>query len=249
MPPDGFGRIRNCAWLPEVESHPDFRHQGLGNYLLAWAESRAAELFQTGKSIHMVITNEALSEDAQRLYLQQGYEQVMAEEMRVYDLSRPVLAFDLPGGIAIYPWSAQTISRFYATYQNSFQDRPGFPGLSAEKWINNNIEYDGFRPDLSLLAQFSDEPVGFLTADAKNGLGWISQVGVVPAWRGKGVAAALIGIVLGRFKGEGFKQAALHVNVNNPSASHLYSQLGFVYHLKRARYVKEIKFRSHRELD
>ncbi len=222
--------------------HPDYRHQGLGNHLLAWAENRATEMILPGKPIQLVITNESLSEEAHRLYLQRGFEQVMAEEMRVYDLTRPIPQMDFPEGITRITWSPETAGQFFQAYQNSFQDRPGFPNPSAVEWINDNIEFAGFRPDLSVLARSSDEPVGFLTADVFSGLGWISQVGVVPAWRGKGLAKALVLEALHHYEEAGFKLVALHVNVNNLPAIKLYAQLGFAYRLKRARYVKEIKF-------
>ena len=208
---------------------------------MAWAECRAAELLQAGKSIQLVITNEALGDDAHRLYLQSGYEQIMAEEMQVYNLARPFASMEFPDGITRVAWSAETAGQFFKAYQDSFRDRPGFPNLSAQEWINGNLESEGFRPDLSVLALFSNQPVGFLTAEVFSGLGWISQVGVIPAWRGKGLARALMTETLQGFRAEGFKEAALHVNVNNPQAIHLYSQLGFVYRLTRARYVKEIK--------
>ena len=221
--------------------HPDFRRQGLGNRLLEWAECRAIELLQSGNSSQLVITNEALSEGAQRLYLARDYTLGMEEEMRVGDLTRPFPGGGFPEGINLASWSPDTAIQFYQAYCHSFQDRPGFPFPSADDWINGNNEFDGFRPTLSVLARYSEEPVGFLTADVYSGLGWISQVGVVPAWRRKGLAKALMIEALHRFSNEGFTQAALHVNVNNLAAINLYASLGFPVRLKRARFVKEIK--------
>jgi ribosomal protein S18 acetylase RimI-like enzyme len=221
--------------------HPDFRRQGLGTRLLEWAECRAGELLQHVNPNQMVITNEALSEGAQRLYLARGYTLVMEEEMRVGDLTRPFPGGGFPEGINLASWSPDMAIQFYQAYYHSFQDRPGFPSPSADDWINGNNEFDGFRPTLSVLARYLEEPVGFLTADVYSGLGWISQIGVVPAWRRKGLAKALIIEALRRFSDEGFKQVALHVNINNPSAINLYAQLGFTVRLKRARFVKVIK--------
>ncbi len=221
--------------------HPGFRRQGLGSRLMAWAENRAADLHQPGKPIQLVITNESLGEDAHRLYEKWGFEQIMAEELRVSDLTQPFPSLNFPAGITRVAWSPETALQFFQAYQDSFRDRPGFPHLSAQAWIYGNLASEGFRPTLSILAQFSGIPVGFLTAEVLSGLGWISQVGVAPAWRGKGLAKALIVETLQHFREEGFKEVALHVNVNNPQAINLYSWLGFAYRLKRARYVKEIE--------
>jgi mycothiol synthase len=245
----GDGSLVAAGWIEPLDDrrvairggvHPDFRRSGLGSRLLDWAEQRAGVLAQPGDAVQLVITNEALSEGAHALYVQRGFEQVMAEEMRLYDLARPVLPVNFPEGITLLTWSVNTAGQFFQAYHNSFRDRPGFPNPSAGEWIQDNLESEGFRPDLSWLACFSGEPAGFLTADVSYGLGWISQVGVTPAWRGRGLARALMVKALNGFKAAGFKQAALHVNVNNSAAINLYSHLGFTYHLTRARYVKII---------
>jgi ribosomal protein S18 acetylase RimI-like enzyme len=41
------------------------------------------------------------------------------------------------------------------------------------------------------------------------------------------------------FQDSGFNEAALHVNVNNPSAVQVYTGLGFISRLRRARYIKQ----------
>jgi mycothiol synthase len=245
----GDGRLVAVGWIEPLDGqrlatggcvHPDFRRAGMGSRLLDWAEQRAGALAQPGDAVQLVVTNEVLSEGAQALYVGRGFEQVMAEEMWVYDLTRPVLPVGFPEGITLLTWSADTVDQFFQAYHDSFRDRPSFPNPSAAEWVQGNLESEGFRPDLSWLACYSGEPAGFLTADVFSGLGWISQVGVTPAWRGKGLARALMVKALNRFKASGLQQAALHVNINNPTAINLYSRLGFTYRLTRARYVKEI---------
>jgi mycothiol synthase len=257
---DCDGRNTLCAFTPEAglvaagwlkfltglriafggKVHPAFRRSGMGKQLMAWAESQAVAMLPPGKTIQMLITNESLGEDAHRLYLQGGFKQVLAEEMRVYDLTRPIPSAEWPEGLSRSAWSGETAAQFFQAYQESFRDRPSFPNLAAQAWIDGNLESEGFRPELSILAQSSGKPVGFLTAEVFSGLGWISQVGVLPAWREKGLGRALIVETLQQFRNAGFKEVALHVNVNNPQAINLYSNLGFVYRLRRARYIKEI---------
>jgi GNAT superfamily N-acetyltransferase len=96
--------------------HLDFRQQGLGNHLLAWVETRAGELFPTGKPVQLGITNESVKEDAHRLYLHRGYEQVMAEEMRVCDLTRSLPFVNYPEGITRMAWSPETSRQFFLAY-------------------------------------------------------------------------------------------------------------------------------------
>ena len=72
---------------------------------------------------------------------------------------------------------------------------------------------------------------GFVTGAA----GWIVQVAVVPAARGRGIGAALAGEALGRMRAEGGAEAGLDVNVDDP-ASGLYRRLGFRAVGRPARY-------------
>jgi ribosomal protein S18 acetylase RimI-like enzyme len=64
---------------------------------------------------------------------------------------------------------------------------------------------------------------------------WIVQVGVVPAARGRGLGAALVGESLTRLRAAGCREAWLDVNVDNP-AKELYLRLGFVDAGRRARF-------------
>jgi mycothiol synthase len=68
------------------------------------------------------------------------------------------------------------------------------------------------------------------------GLGWIDQVGVVPAARGRGLGAALVLAALSRMRAAGETEAWLNVNVDNP-ARRLYERLGFHRRGRRARFA------------
>jgi ribosomal protein S18 acetylase RimI-like enzyme len=130
-------------------------------------------------------------------------------------------------------WSAAAAPRFYAVYEAAFRERPGFPGWTAEEWIEG-VDEDGFRPEWSVLATVPDlGGAGFVTAAD----GWIDQVGVVPAARGRGIGAALVMESLTRMRADGADHAWLNVNVDNPAAR-LYRRLGFQDRGVRARYQR-----------
>ena len=91
---------------------------------------------------------------------------------------------------------------------------------------------DEFRPAWSVLvSQPGVGDAGFDIAAA----GWIVQVGVMPAARGRGLGAALVCEALGRMRAAGSAEAWLDVNVDNP-ANRLYERLGFRVRGRRARY-------------
>jgi ribosomal protein S18 acetylase RimI-like enzyme len=94
---------------------------------------------------------------------------------------------------------------------------------------------DGFRADLTRLAVASGGPTeigaGYIVCDVRRAAGapagGVRQLGVVPAWRRRGVATALLVAALRAFRAEGLARAVLEVNVNNPEARQLYAGLGF----------------------
>ena len=137
-----------------------------------------------------------------------------------------------PGGTTLHEWTAEVAPRFFAVYQAAFRERPGFPGEPAEEWISDVADDEEFRPGWSVLAEVPGiGDAGFVTG----AVGWIVQVGVLPAARGKGLGAALVRESLGRMVADGAVEAWLDVNVNN-AAINLYRRLGFRVDGRRARY-------------
>ena len=96
-----------------------------------------------------------------------------------------------------------------------------------------DVEDDpGFRPDLSrVVLDEAGDPVGFVTLTDD----WVDQVGVVPAWRGRGLGAHLVARSVRALRRVGCTEAWLAVNVDNPAHA-LYLRLGFEDAGLRARY-------------
>jgi mycothiol synthase len=222
--------------------HPDHRRKGLGTHLLRRSELAARAV---GQPRTLIIRNEVMTDGSAALYAQEGYTRDFAEHWMQRDLADPLPT--IPAPVATEPWTEANADAFFAAYDAAFSTRraPGAPPPDRAEWI---AEYTGdpdFRPDLSLLARAAGgQPVGFIAAgvlpiaDLGQTVGWISQVGSDPAWRGRGVAAALIAAVLAAFQREGFAAVGLHVNVDNPGAVQLYERLGFQYMGLRAKYSK-----------
>jgi ribosomal protein S18 acetylase RimI-like enzyme len=131
-------------------------------------------------------------------------------------------------------WDAASAARFFAVYEASFRERPGFPGWPRRQWIEWISDDEDFRPDWTLLAVLDGIDAGFIAGEAT---GWIAQVGVVPQARGRGVGAGLIAEAVRRMRAGGETAVTLNVNVNNPHAAALYRRLGFAVIGLRARYA------------
>jgi ribosomal protein S18 acetylase RimI-like enzyme len=133
-------------------------------------------------------------------------------------------------------WDAARAAHFFQAYEAAFRERPGFPRWRAAQWIGDYLENENARHDWSLLAQVGEMPVGFVLASAEKPEAYIMQIGVIPPQRRRGLASALIIEATRRMQTAGETTAQLLVNVNNPSAIHTYTQLGFVTTGRRARY-------------
>ena len=161
------------------------------------------------------------------------------------DLSHPLPVGQLPEGMTLVPWSLQRAAIFFEVYQDAFRERPRFPDWSEDTWRHNLTDYPDFRADLSLLAMEGTEGVGFTICHAENegdpqagGTGWVSQMGVRPAWRKRGVGGALLSEVMSRFQASGLGWAALEVSTENRQALCVYQRLGFERYKRRTSFQR-----------
>jgi GNAT superfamily N-acetyltransferase len=201
--------------------HPAHRGRGHGRDLLGWAVDRAA-------GVPLTVTCENVSPAAERLYARFGLTRVFAEQVMRHRL-KSAPAVPAPDGVHFVPVAEARPSDLFAAYAGSFGDRPGFPDPDEQEWLDELAEDDEWRRDVSTVAlDENGAPIGFV-----NVLGsWIDQVGVVPAWRGRGLGAHLVVRALGALDGE----AWLNVNLDNP-AGELYASLGFERYGVRGRWT------------
>jgi len=200
--------------------HPDHRGRGHGRTLLGWAVERAGR-------VPLTVTCEDVNPSAERLYARFGLERTFAEAVMRHPLGS-VPEVVAPAGVRLVPVAEARLGDLFAAYVGSFRDRPGFPDPTASEWLEELDEDDEWRRDVSAVAVDEEGgPVGFV-----NVLGsWIDQVGVVPAWRGRGLGAHLVVRALRSLDGE----AWLTVNLDNP-AQELYASLGFERYGVRGRW-------------
>jgi mycothiol synthase len=181
------------------------------------------------------LTTEALTPPAERLYLRHSFTRQFAEDVMRRDLRAALPEAPFPPGVTISTWAPELAGHFFEAYQAAFRERPGFPGWSAQEWVEWATGDAGFQPAMSLLARDGERPIGFIVCDDA----WIVQVGTHPAWRGRGLGAALVVEALRRFQAAGAAHVTLDVNDNNPGAARVYARLGFEVIGRRARYGRE----------
>lgn len=213
--------------------HPAWRRRGIGGQAFDWAVDRAGPGGVRAET-------EALGDGAHALYLSRGLVQVFAEDVMQLAASvqlppvpvpRPVLG---PGGLVVSQWGQVDPARFHAVYAAAFRERPGFPDWTRERWTQWIGGDEDFRAEWTLLASVAGADVAFIACDVG---GWISQLGVIPSARGKGMGALLVTEAVQRMRDAGESVITLNVNTNNPHAAGLYRSLGFTRTGRRARYA------------
>lgn len=138
-------------------------------------------------------------------------------------------------GFSCLPWREALIDAHADALFASFQreiDSIVFPSLGDSegcRLLMNAISRKwGFQPDATWLLVGPDGPCGSVQGvRERNGLGGIQNLGVAPAWRGRGLGQALLLQALNGFRRGGMGRAMLEVTAQNDGAIRLYRRLGF----------------------
>jgi GNAT superfamily N-acetyltransferase len=227
--------LERCYVLGSVD--PAHRCRGAGRALLAWGVARARERFVTDDR-QRVIRVDAPETDTsrRRLHERMGFVPVrwFEELLRPLDPLPPQTTVE---GLRIEPWPDDRDDEIRAARDASFADHWGSSPMDPTDW-HVIVRGHGARPDLSFVGV--DAATGAVVAHCINHryeeedemLGrreaWIENLGTVPAWRGRGVATALIAASMHAFAGAGATHAALGVDAESlTGAGHLYTSLGF----------------------
>nr|WP_314258481.1 GNAT family N-acetyltransferase [uncultured Devosia sp.] len=128
-------------------------------------------------------------------------------------------------GVLLRPLAITDPEKLHAlladAYGNGFGSVPAF-----EQWwpaISGDDEYD---PALLLIAaDHNDQPIGLALCWNS---GFIKDLAVAPAWRGRGIAEALLATAFNAFRRRGLLHVDLKVMSANENARRLYHRVGMV---------------------
>jgi predicted GNAT family acetyltransferase len=152
-------------------------------------------------------------------------------EVDLRDLPPLVLPFDFQ----LAPWSEGVLAAHAEVLYDSFHqelDSVIFPSLSSPSGcvtlMNVVSRRLNFLPGATWLAVGPAGPCGAIQGLCeRGGVGAVQNVGVTPAWRGRGVGEALVLQTLHGFRRAGLGRALLEVTARNEAAQRLYRRLGF----------------------
>ncbi len=213
--------------------HPAHRARGLGVRLLRWSIREA-------RGVSVQLRSESVTAELERLAVRCGFTKVFGELVMRRPARRP--GPRAAPGLATRPWTVDSLDAFFEAYCGSFRDRPGFPGWTRPQWVEHVTGDPAFRPDASVVVSDAhDGPIGFVLVSGP----WIDQLGVVPAWRRRGIATGLLGHAIERIVARGADAVWLNVNEDNASAISLYEGLGFTRFGRRGRFDQTPSAEAH----
>lgn len=218
---------------------PQQRGRGIGRNLMSWAVDRGITLLRSSNSdLPKFLRTEADEhrEDARRLFQRLGFREVRQFE----ELLRPLT--DLPPvsnpqGVRIAPWPTDRDDEIREVKNVAFADHWGSTPTSPAKWASWVRGYGSYLEHSYVALDDEDRVVGYAlnhrypADDALLGRrdGWIDNLGTLPAWRGRGVATALITQSMHGFASAGLTHASLGVDSDSlTGAVRLYKSLGFI---------------------
>jgi ribosomal protein S18 acetylase RimI-like enzyme len=233
--------------------HPKWRGRGVGRELLRWQTERAHESVaeqdgaSTGTPWHILVTQEDKRPELGRFYEAAGYSEIRWFHDMVRPLggeAPPLPAVAVPEGVELAPWTEDLDDAVRLAHNESFAGHWGSQPRDEQFWKSSITQHRAFRRDWSFVLLDPTQPApdgrpevaGYLASHAYPqdwealgySQGYVSLVGVRPAWRRRGLAPALLSAAMHAHEMDGIESAGLNVDAGNSSgALGLYARLGF----------------------
>jgi mycothiol synthase len=217
---EGGGDVVGYATLEdgyvEVWPHPDHRDGDVAAVLLDTVAARGGEL-------ETIVPSAA--DDLVGLYRDRGWVQareILRMELDVTQEPRPPV---WPDGVAVRTYRDHDAPAVHALMVEAFAANAEVV-LPFDRWVPWMTGDPGFDPGVWFLAEAGTELCGACLCWAE---GWVKDVGVRPAWRGRGLGEALLREAFGEFHRRGLATVGLKVDSDNPTgAVRLYERVGML---------------------
>ncbi|NYE94041.1 mycothiol synthase [Psychromicrobium silvestre] len=218
---------------------PQWQRRGIGRALLEWQQGRALERFtqasQAPGMVRVFADEHALAVNA--LYRSAGFQVVRYFSEMHRALSEEIPQLELDSGVRIESYTPELSEQIRQAHNEAFADHWGSEPRDQEAW-GFLVNHEQFRADWSTVAidNVSGEVAGYQIANYDHDVfensgrkeGYTELLGVRRAYRGRGIAPALLADAMQRFIASGMDLASLDVDTENPSgALGLYQRMGY----------------------
>ena len=219
--------------------HPAYMGNGVGSYLIEWAEERgrmAIPKAPAGTRVTLMGHCLSADRDAFELFRNAGFNLIRHSLRMVIDLDGQPPEPVWPEGITRRTLVVgQDEPAALQAVRDSFQDHWGYVARPFEaelaRWKHFMETDDIFDPSLWNLAIAGDQVVGIALnypyVDDDHDMGWVGTLGVVRDWRRHGLGLALLQHSFQQFYRRGKRKVGLGVDAQNlTGATRLYLKAG-----------------------
>ena len=236
--------------------HPDYENEGIGEYLIAWVDARARESIDKAPAGSRVVLR-AYSYSADKdvwysaLLKHSGMQLIRHSWHMELKLDAPPAAPEWPEGISLKVFDESIDKRdVFAVRRTAFQDQFGHVDRPFEEeyaeWLHRWVGEGSFEPALWFLAMDGATIAAVcLCRPSFNGeedRGWVSSLGVLRAYRRRGIGEALLLTAFDAFYTMGKKRVGLGVDASSlTGAATLYKRVGMQVAKQFDLYEKELR--------
>ena len=219
---------------------PEYSGRGLGTLLLELMEGRAREL-AAGRTVTLGIYASHVNTAKRELLERRGFQSHHTVLRFKIDLAnRPPDAGRPAGGCrAAAATTRTTPTRCATTMTEAFEGHRRYTPRRLDEWLDLRLRHPAFDPGLWRVAECDGEIVGAALVYDVGETGYLSNVGVRQAWRGKGVAQALLADAFAALRERGQMRVLVSVDADAaPAAIRLYEEAGMRVHERHDWFVK-----------
>jgi ribosomal protein S18 acetylase RimI-like enzyme len=233
----------------DVHVRPDLRPT-LAGFAIDWWESRSRQrLAERSDHLAKVLWFGVYAHQTEQVALleSKGFEIRRYYDELVRDLSQAVDPQPMPTGIHLVPADEARPGDELKVHNEAFRDHWGSQPFSQERWEQFRNEF--YLPSASYVAYDGESPVGHIFStkyphdfeDRGFTHSWIESIGVIPGFRKRGLATAMISAALADFIEDGMEFAVLDVDSENPTGAYgIYESQGFVLDRRSVALLKDV---------
>lgn len=211
--------------------HPDHRWLGLEEWLVDWGISRAGQAAsEVGGPVGLAVWTVA-GESGDAALAAAGFAVERHFSRMSIDVEEQPPAIDETlDGLDVRAFRPDEHGlALHAAHEEAFADHFRHHVFTYEEWSEKRFTRAAFDPSLWLVAWDGDEVAAYVLCEVPDGTnaGWVSTVGVRPAWRGRGLAKGLLLRAFAEFHRRGIRRVSLGVDAENATgATALYAAVG-----------------------
>jgi mycothiol synthase len=201
---------------------------GLGSFLVDCTEDRARRLASGRPHRTIELHNSVDVKDTSGFELleKRGYKSVR-RHYTMHTMLDHAIEPVVPPAIRIRTCRLSDAPLLHRLLQETFADHWGHRPVSYEEWSDAFLSRKDTDPSLWFVAEVDEDPIGFLLGTSDGPRGWVEDLGVISAWRRRGVGGALLRRAFAEFRRRGLTEAGLEVDAGNETgAVRVYERAG-----------------------